>query len=299
MSNPHETGPAGRAFTRAGLAVLWLVSRLPWSWQRRLAVVAGWMAYRCLPLRRHVVRVNLRICFPELGEAEREALAIRHYQSLVLGALEVARCWWRGPAELPPCRVEGLEALERLRAEGRPVLLVSGHFTTLEIAGRMLSLRTPLSCLYRDPNNAVLAGLLRRHRTAWTHRAISMNDLMGLLRALRQGDTVWYAPDQGKWTPQSRLLPFFGRDAITNTATAKLAQMSGAAVMTFFPVRLEDGSYALKLDGPLEGFPSGDAEADTRRLTGLLEDAVRAAPDQYLWVHRRFKGHRGLPVSPY
>ncbi|MFM7397973.1 MAG: lysophospholipid acyltransferase family protein [Verrucomicrobiota bacterium] len=299
MGSQGRGGVLEGAFTRLGLLLLWMNSWLPWGMQRAAASGLGWMIFHFVPVRRHVVLVNLRTCFPDLSEPERRSLAIRHYQSLALGVMEVARCWWRRPEELPPFGIEGLEALERARALGRGVIVVSGHFTTLEISGRMLTLKTRLCCLYRDPNNPVIAGVLRLHRTAWAARAIEMRDMTGLLRALRDGEAVWYAPDQAKWTPQSVRIPFFGRPAITNTATAKLAQMSGAAVMTFFPVRLEDGSYALRLAGPLEGFPSGDAKADTRRLTSLLEDAVRAAPDQYLWVHRRFKGHRGLPVNPY
>ena len=246
-----------------------------------------------------MVLVNLRVCFPELTEPARRTLARRHYQSFALGILEVARCWWRHPSALPPCRIEGLEALQHATASGRGVLLVSGHFTTLEIAGRMLALRTPLCCLYRDPNNPVLADLLRRHRTAWLSRAIEMRDMSGLIRALRAGEVVWYAPDQGKWTPQSAVLPFFGQPAITNLSTSRLAKMSGAAAFTFFPRREPDGSYVLTVGPELTDFPSADPEADTLRLTTLLEDAIRAAPEQYLWVHRRFKGFNGNPVSPY
>ena len=293
------TTASRQAATWALLGVLWLVSRLPWVAQRGLAAVVGAGAFHLIRIRRHVTEVNLRVCFPELSAAARRRLARRHYQSLALGILEVARCWWRSPAALPPCRIEGVEALEKARASGRGVLLVSGHFTTLEIAGRMLALRTPLCCLYRNPNNPVLAGLLRKHRTAWASRAIEMRDMTGLIRALRDGEVVWYAPDQGKWTPQSAILPFFGRPVITNTSTSRLARMSGAAVFTFFPRREADGSYALTISPALEDFPSADPEADTLRLTRLLEAAVRAAPEQYLWVHRRFKSFNGSPVSPY
>jgi len=288
-----------RAATWTTLGLLWLVSRLPWGVQRLLADAFGAFAFHVVRIRRHVTMVNLRVCFPELTEAARRTLGRRHYQALAFGILEVARCWWRPPGDLPPARITGVEALERARASGRGVLLVSGHFTTLEIAGRILGLRTPLCCLYRDPNNAVLAAMLRRHRTAWASRAIEMRDMTGLLRALRDGEAVWYAPDQGKWTPQSAVLPFFGRPAITNLSTPRLAKMSGAAVFTFFPRRAPDGSYELTVGPELAGIPSADPEADTARLTALLEDAIRAAPEQYLWVHRRFKGFNGNPVSPY
>jgi KDO2-lipid IV(A) lauroyltransferase len=299
MTAPRFGPLASAAFTRVALGSLWLVARLPWSWQRGIAAGFGAFAFHCVPIRRHVTLVNLRVCFPELTETARRTLARRHYQSLALGILEVGRSWWRRPADLPPCRVEGLAGLERVRAAGRGVLLVSGHFTTLEIAGRLLSLRTPLSCLYRDPNNPVLAALFRHHRGQWLRQAISMNDLNGLFRALRGGETVWYAPDQGKWTQQSAVLPFFGRPAITNASTARLAKMTGAAVFAFFPRREPDGTYVLTISPELTEIPGPDPEADTLRLIGLLEQAVRAAPEQYLWVHRRFKSFGGNPVSPY
>ena len=278
-----------------GIGLLRLVSLLPWGLQRLLARALGALCFHLIPVRRHVTLVNLRLCFPGLTEAERRTLARRHYQSLALGILEVARSWWRAPAELPPHRIIGLEHLEAAKARGKGVLLVSGHFTTLEITGRMLSLATRLSCLYRDPNNAVLAESLRRHRGAWASQAIPMTDLKGLLSALRAGEAVWYAPDQGRRSAQSQLLPFFGEPCITNTATHRLAQMSGAAVVQFYGRRLPDNSYELRILPALEGFPSDDAARDTLRLVAGLEEAVRAAPEQYLWVHRRFKRRRGLP----
>jgi KDO2-lipid IV(A) lauroyltransferase len=263
-----------------------------------LAGAAGWLAFRALRIRRHVVMTNLRLCFPERDEAARERLAAAHYRSLALGILEVARCWWRPPADLPPHRIEGLEHLRAAQARGKGVILLSGHFTTLEITGRMLSLQVGICCLYRDPNNPAVADLLRRHRSAWARRAIPMDALKDLVRALRAGEIVWYAPDQGRWTAQAAMLPFFGHPAITNTSTSRLAAMTGAAVMSFYARREEDGGYRLRISPPLDDFPTGDAEADTRRLVADLETAVLAAPEQYLWVHRRFKRHGGEP-SPY
>lgn len=278
-----------------GLGALRLASLMPWRLQRGLAAAAGAVCFHLVPVRRRVVLVNLRTCFPEMTECARRGIARRHYQSLALGILEIARSWWRPPGDLPPHRIEGLEHLEAAKALGKGVLLVSGHFTTLEITGRMLSLRTRLACLYRDPNNDVLAHMLRRHRTSWATRAIPMRDLKGLVRALREGEVVWYAPDQGKRTAQSELLPFFGEPCVTNTSTPRLAEMTGAAVLTFYAHRLPDSSYLLRIRKAPAGVPSGDAVADTRKLIADLESAVREAPEQYLWVHRRFKRRPGLP----
>ncbi len=278
-----------------GLGLLRIVSLLPWSLQRLGARTLGAFIYYLLPIRRKVVLTNLRICFPALSETERQVIARRHYQSLVLGVLEMARCWWRSPATLPPHRIEGLDLLRAAVAQGKGVLLVSGHFTTLEITGRMLTLAVPVSCLYRDPNNPVLANMLRRHRASWTRQAIEMRDLKGLLGALRQGEVVWYAPDQGKRTAQSELLPFFGEPCITNTSTPRLAEMTGAAVLTFYAQRLPDATYILRIRHAPAGVPSGDPVRDTQKLIGELEAAVNQAPEQYFWVHRRFKRRPGLP----
>ena len=278
-----------------GLGALWTVSLLPWGLQRLGARALGATVFHLLPIRRRVVLANLRICFPGLSEAERRVIARRHYQALVLGILEMARCWWRAPAALPPHRIVGLELLRAATARGKGVLLVSGHFTTLEITGRMLTLATSISCLYRDPNNPVLARQLRRHRASWARQAIEMRDLKGLVRALREGEVVWYAPDQSKRTAQSELLPFFGEPCVTNISTPRLAEMTGAAVLTFYAHRLPDNTYVLRIRNAPAGIPSGDPLDDTRRLIAELEAAVREAPEQYLWVHRRFKRRPGLP----
>ena len=296
-SEPHPADPRHLP-TRLGLAALWLVSHLPWSAQRALADALGRVAFHLVRIRRRVVETNLRLCFPGMDEAGRRELARRHYQSLALGILEVARCWWRPVSKLPAHRIEGLDHLRAACARGKGVLLVSGHFTTLEITGRMLALAHPVACLYRDPNNPVLAAHLRRHRTAWASRAIEMRDLKGLLGALRAGEAVWYAPDQGKRTAQSELLPFFGEPCITNTSAPRLAEMTGAAVLTFHARREPGGSYVLTIAPAPEGIPSGDPAADTVRLVRELEAAVRAAPEQYLWVHRRFKAREGM-ADPY
>jgi KDO2-lipid IV(A) lauroyltransferase len=119
--------------------------------------------------------------------------------------------------------------------------------------------------------------------------AVHFDDLKGLIRALRSGHTIWYAPDQGKRTKLSEILPFFGVPAITNTATGKLAAMTGAPVVPYFARGEADGSYTLTVLPPLENFPTADANADAIRINALIEHHVRLAPAQYLWVHKRFK----------
>ncbi len=146
------------------------------------------------------------------------------------------------------------------------------------------------------PNNVVIAHIMRGQREHHMTIAVHFDDLKGLVRALRAGHTIWYAPDQGKRTPGSEILPFFGVPAITNTATSKIAKMTGTAVVPYFGRRETDGSYTLTVHPALENFPTADASADAVRINRLIEDNIRLAPEQYFWVHKRFKARgEGYP----
>lgn len=272
-----------------GLALFWVATKLPWGVQRALGRALGTAVYYLLPIRRHVVHVNLRLCFPEKTERERRALARAHYRSLALGLFETCNAWWTDAAALPRHRLIGREHLERAIALGHGVIVLTAHVTTLEICGRIMTENFKFGCLYRDPNNPVVAAAMRRQRERRMAIAVHFDDLKGLIRALRAGHPIWYAPDQGKRTKQTEILPFFGVPAITNTATSKLAEMTGAPVVPYFGRREPDGTYTLTILPPLESFPSADPAADAVRINQLIEQQIRLAPQQYLWVHKRFK----------
>lgn len=273
-----------------GLGLFRLASRfLTWSEQQRLARAIGWFVFNVVRIRRHVVFVNLRLCFPEKSEAEIHALARAHFDSLALGLFEVCTGWWARTEELPPHRITGIEHLRRALARGHGALLLTAHFTTLEISGRLMTETQRMSGLYRDPNNPLIASIMRGQRERHMAVAVHFDDLRGLVRALRAGHAIWYAPDQGKRTPGSEILPFFGVPAITNTATSKIAKMTGAAIVPFFARREADGSYTLSVHPALENFPTDDSSADALRVNRLIEENVRLAPEQYFWVHKRFK----------
>jgi Kdo2-lipid IVA lauroyltransferase/acyltransferase len=274
----------------SGIAFFWLCARwLTWSERRRLARALAWFVFHVVRLRRHVTLVNLRLCFPEKSAAEIHQLAYAHYQALAFGLFETTAGWWQPLEQLPPYRIIGMENLECALAAGKGAVLLTAHFTTLELCGVYFVSRQPAGCLYRDPNNPVVALPMRRHRERIATIAVHFDDLKGLIRALRAGHAIWYAPDQGKRTPGSEILPFFGVPAITNTATAKIAKMTGAAVVPYFARRETDGSYTLTVYPALENFPSDDLSADAVRINRLIEDNIRLAPEQYFWVHKRFK----------
>lgn len=273
----------------AGLGLFRLLNFLPWPLKRLLARGLGRFVYHVVRIRRHVVFVNLRLCFPEKSEKEIRALARAHYDALALGLFETCAGWWSPPHRLPPHRIVGREHLERALAAGKGALMLTAHFTTLEIGARYMTDVFSLACLYRDPNNPVLARQMLRQRARHMKLAVDFEDLKGLIRALRAGWAIWYAPDQGKRTKLSEILPFFGIPAITNTSTSKIAAMTGAAVVPYFVRREPDHSYTLTLSAPLENFPTDDASADAIRVNRLIEERIRDVPEQYFWVHKRFK----------
>jgi Kdo2-lipid IVA lauroyltransferase/acyltransferase len=272
-----------------GIGIFRLLHELSWPQKRRLARALGWFIFHFVRVRRHVTEVNLALCFPEKTPAERRALALAHFQSLALGVFETLAGWWAQSEDLPAFRVQGLEHLQAALAPGRGALLLTAHFTTLEICGRMMTEVHPMGGLYRDPNNPVVAHLMRLQRERHMSVAVHFDDLRALVRALRGGHSIWYAPDQGKRTKSSEILPFFGIPAITNTATSKIAELTGCAVVPFFARRERDGSYTLRILPALENFPSADATADAVRINQLIEHHVREALEQYFWVHKRFK----------
>lgn len=275
--------------TWVGLGGFWLLNLLPWSTKRGLAGLLGTFIYYVVPVRRRVVQVNLRLAFPELSERERRVLAREHYYSLALGLFETCAAWWSPTRRLPPFRVIGRQHLDAAAASGQGALVVTGHITLLELGARIINEQVEFSALFRDPNNPVVAGIMRRNREKHLARAIPFEDLRALLRALKDGQLVWYAPDQGKRTKMSEILPFFGEPAITNVATSRIAQMSGCRVVPYFARRLADGAYELEAFPAWENFPSGDHTADALRVNHFLEEQIRRAPAQYFWVHKRYK----------
>ena len=260
-----------------------------WTEQRQLARWLGWLIFHVVPIRRRVVFTNLGLCFPEKTPAEIRALARAHYDALALGLFETCAGWWTEPQELPKYRVFGVSYLNAALARGKGVILLTAHFTTLEICGRFMSESGEFGCLYRDPDNPVIAHVMRRQRERHASIAVHFNDLKGLIRALRAGHAIWYAPDQGQRTLSSEILPFFGVPAVTNTATAKIAAMTGAAVVPYFAKRETDHTYTLTILPMLEDFPTDDVAVDAIRVNRLIEENIRRAPEQYFWVHKRFK----------
>lgn len=278
-----------------------LVTWLPFSWQMAVGSLIGRLAYHLARSRRHIAEVNIRLCFPELDANQAGELVKAHFLSVGKGIVETALCWWGRESQLQKKSILlGSEHLQRGLEQGKGVILLSAHFTTLELGGRLLALDTPFHVLYRQHKNPLFEAVMRRARKRRFEKAIARNNTRALLASLKDNMPVWYAPDQNHGGPQSVFVPFFGVPASTLAATSRLAKVSGASVVPFFQMRLpENQGYLLILCPALADFPGNNPETDTARINRLLEDVIREMPEQYLWIHRRFKTRPEGESYPY
>ena len=276
-----------------GLGLLWLLVQLPYPWLLCLGRLLGRLVYAVAGSRRKIARRNLELCFPELSQEQRERLLKENFASTGIAFFEMAMSWWWPQARLQRlAHVEGLEHLQRAQAAGQGVILMALHFTTLEIGAALLGQRHTIDGMYREHKNPLFDFIQRRGRERHNRdaTAIEREDVRAMLKVLRAGRAIWYAPDQDYGRKQSLFVPLFGIQAATVTATTKFARLGRALVVPFTQERLADGSgYRLVIHPPLENFPGENEEADCRRINQWVEEAVGALPEQYLWAHRRFK----------
>ncbi len=271
--------------------MLRLIVHLPHRMRLKVGFAIGRLGHRMLASRRAVTRKNIALCFPELSADKRDELALAHFEALGASVIEMGIGRWSSDEELQQLtRIEGLEHINEPASKGVGVIILSAHFTTLEMSGRVLSMNIPpFDAVYRKNRNPLFTEILRTSREVSARGTIEKNDIKSMVRSLRSGTPVWYAPDQSYRGKQSALLPFFGVPAMTNTATGTLGRLGNAVAVPFFPRRLDDGTYVVSILPALTDFPDKDAVRDTEKYTDQLEKQIRLCPEQYYWVHKKFK----------
>lgn len=277
--------------TWLGIGMLRLACLLPFDAQISLGKWLGRIAHRLVPERRAITRRNIELSFPELDAAERDDLALRHFESLGASLMEMALSRWSSEEKvMSRFKVIGFEHVNQIAAQGQGVIVLSAHFTTLEICGRPLSKFLPaFDVVYRKFRNGLTSEFVATTREKYSRAVIEKNDIKAMVRSLRNGIPVWYAPDQSYNQKQSALIDFFGVPAMTNTASGMLGKLGKARAVPMFTRRLPNGHYEIVILPPIDNFPSDDPVADTKRYVELLEEFIRTCPEQYYWVHRKFK----------
>jgi KDO2-lipid IV(A) lauroyltransferase len=274
-----------------GVGTVRLVNLLPLPLQLAIGRALGRLGYLFRHRERRIAAINIALCLPELDARGRRRLLQAHFASLGCAVFETGLVWWASARRWRRLvRFEGEEHLRAALARGRGALLLSAHFTALESGARALTLLGPASIMYLTPKNALIAELSRRGRARHTVQAISSEQVRDLLQNLKRNLPVWYAPDQRFTDKNSALVPFFGHPVASNVATSRLARISGAPVLPFFPARRSDNrGYVISIHPPFENFPSADPVADTQRFHELIEAQVRRHPEQYIWAYKRLR----------
>ncbi|MDO3721321.1 lysophospholipid acyltransferase family protein [Marinobacter sp. chi1] len=271
--------------------ILWLVSLLPMATKQRFGDWLGRKLARKLKSRARVVDANLKACLPELDDAARKRLVEDTFVASTRGMLESTHAWWRDVA--PYCESEivlGREHLEEAREQGRGVLLIGGHYSIFDFALPLVAsnLDKP-GYMYRPNNNPVIDRMIERgRRRHFNIRPFTKRELRPMMEFLKEGGQVWYACDQDFGRKTEVFAPFFGIQAGCITTPSYIARESGAAIICVSHLRLPDGGYRVEFSPIQEGF-GDDPKQDAETWNRFIERTIRELPDQYLWLHKRFK----------
>lgn len=274
------------------MGLLRLSVYLPPSAIQRLGSAVGMLIYRVTPSRRRAARINIKQAFPEFSKKEIDALNKKSFKSMGISIFETGTAWFEKSSVLKQqCQIEGKKHLDQAIKNNKAVILLTGHFSTLEIGSRLIGFYCDkYNGVFKKAHNPLFNAIMVHYRSNFGDELIDNKNVRGIIRGLKKGHATWFAPDQDFSYQDIVFTPFLGGIASTLTATAKMAKMTKAAVVPFYPVRLDNGKgFKLIILPALENFPSSDIEADSAQVNKVIEDMVYDNPEQYLWLHKRFK----------
>ncbi|MDO4936463.1 MAG: lysophospholipid acyltransferase family protein [Sutterellaceae bacterium] len=280
--------------SRFWVAVIKSLRHVPMPVRNCMARALACLMWAALADRRHVTLTNLKLCFPDMGDAERVALAKKVYRRLARAALDHGVLWAGSREDIENMvKFEGLENLTEPYAKGEPVIVIAPHFIGLDAAGIAFNLHVRGCSLYQRQSNpvwdkAALQGRLRFADPVLIAKSGRGEDLKAVIRAIRDGMPFYYLPDMDHGRKNSIFVPFFGTPAATVPMVSRLAKVTRAKVL-FCVSEMTDSGYVIHVSQAWENFPTESPEADTRHVTEQLENWIQKLPDQYLWTHRRFK----------
>lgn len=281
-----------------GLALLWLLHWLPTPVLGAFGRALGRLLYRFG--RGRVTDTNLELCFPGMPEGDRRDLARRHFEALGRNAIEMSVMWFGSDRRvLDLVAIRGGEHLDALR--GKPVILLVPHFIGLNMGGARIANDYPGSAsIYSRQKNPVLDRLFLHGRMRFGSPILlsRQGGMRAIVKTLREGRLLYFLPDMDFGPRDAIFVPFFGVPAATVTALPRLAQLGRATIVPAIARQLERG-YEIVVYPAWENYPSGDVEADVRRMNAFIEERVREIPEQYFWAHKRFKTRPPGEPSPY
>ncbi|MBG6026823.1 LpxL/LpxP family Kdo(2)-lipid IV(A) lauroyl/palmitoleoyl acyltransferasee [Proteus mirabilis] len=275
-----------------GIGLLYILVLLPYPVIYWLGTRLGRFSKVFLKKRVQIAERNLELCFPQMPKSEREALVNKNFESVGMGLFETGMAWfwpdWRVKRWF---KVSGLEHIKKVRNSGQGILLIGIHFLTLELGARIFGICNPGVGVYRPNDNPVMDWLQTWGRLRSNKFMIDRKDVKGMIRSLKAGEIIWYAPDHDYGPRKSVFVPLFAVDkAATTTGTYILVKTSKPALIPFTPKRLPEGKgYELIISPPVADFPIDNEENTAKAMNKVVEQEILRAPDQYMWLHRRFK----------
>lgn len=278
--------------SRLVFALMWLIHFLPLGAQAAIGNALGSALFWLIPERRRVTRINLAKCFPRMDAAARERLARAHFRAFTRSFVERGLLWWAPRARIE--RLIRLEGLEHLRALGdTPAILFVPHFVGLDAGGTRIAIDVNVAAMFARQKDPRFARLLAQGRTRFgDQRLVSRQEgVRAAIQAMRrERRPLYYLPDLDHGPRNAIFVPFFGVPAATVPGLSRIAKLAGARVLPCVTRMLPGGAgYVVSIDAPWEDFPTDDLEADTRRMNAYIERKVLEMPEQYLWMHKRFK----------
>lgn len=288
--------------TWLGLALLGIIVWLPFRVRMAIGAWLGGATWLLGKERRYITEVNIRLCFPELSASEQADLVYQSFLDNGIGLVETVTGWLRPAEHFRDITIlEGTEAFEAAQAQGRGLLLMGAHYSTLDFGANLMSLYYPFAVTYRAHKNPLFDAYMLRGRVNNCNGVFDRKDVRGAFRHLKQGKILWYAPDQDYGPEQAVYAPFFGQTAATITAGSRFAAINNSPVYMVSQRRLNNEQrYVLEYTPFPAGFPTGDDVEDATLVNRMIETQIRKAPAQYLWMHKRFKTQPGgKPASPY
>jgi KDO2-lipid IV(A) lauroyltransferase len=297
----HERFDDDPVLTRLGFGLLWLLHFLPLGALAAVGNAAGTLGYYLARSRRRIGRVNLTLCFPDMAASEREQLLKRHFRAFGRSVFERGVMFWGSKERIQDMvHVEGIE--HYLPLKGTPVIIFAPHFVGVDLAAARLGTEYRACGMYARQSNSVADEMLARGRNRFGNAVLFARHegLLPVLQAVKEGLPFLYSPDMDFGAPHSIFVPFFGTSAATTTGLSVIARVTGAKVLPLIARQLPGNEgYVVRIHPPLENFPSTDADADTRRMNTYVEARILEMPEQYHWLHRRFKTRPPGEPDPY
>lgn len=275
-----------------GFFILKSFSYLPYSVMKRLSLILSYLTYNFASRRTNIIETNICRCFPKKTTNEKRTLSHAAFTSSIMAIFEFSLSWWGTKKRLAKLhRVEGMEHLTNALKKGKGVILLSSHFTTMEITGAFLGSHIDnLVVTYKRSNNPLLEYFIQRQRLENCAGLIKHKSLRKIIQSIRQGNVLWFAPDQDCGRKNSIFAPFMGIETSTLLSTHRIAKITGAPVIPLYGERLdEESTYIVHISPELKNFPSSNELHDATLINQAIEKQIKQTPEQYLWGHRRFK----------